>query len=208
MERQHLDEIAVVLRETNIMVLSDEIYAELTYGARHVSIAAIPGMYERTVLVNGFSKSHALTGWRMGYVCAPPEITVQMLKIHQYAIMSAPTTSQYAAIEAMINGDEDTQIMRREYNRRRLLLLDGLRKLGLPCFEPRGAFYMFPYIGGFGLSSSDFCEQFLLRENVAIIPGTAFGLGGDGFARLCYASSLENIEESLRRLGRFIDTLK
>ena len=207
MERRHLEELAEVLRDTNIMVISDEIYAELTYGRQHVSIASIEGMYERTILVNGFSKSHAMTGWRMGYVCAPPEISVQMLKIHQYAIMSAPTTSQYAAIEAMTNGDEDSQIMRREYDRRRVLLLEGLRDIGLDCFEPRGAFYVFPYIGKFGLSCEEFCERFLIEENVAIIPGTVFGQGGDGYARLCYASSLENIQEALVRLKRFVGTL-
>ena len=208
MERQHLEEIAKVLRDTNIMVVSDEIYAELTYGRQHVSIASIEGMYERTILVNGFSKSHAMTGWRMGYVCAPPEIATQMLKIHQYAIMSAPTTSQYAAIEAMNNGDEDSQLMRREYDSRRRFLLERLEEIGISCFEPRGAFYVFPYIGSFGLSSEEFCEQFLLAENVAIIPGTAFGFGGEGFARLCYASSLDNIREALVRLGRFVETLK
>ena len=207
MERRHLEEIAEVLRGTNIMVISDEIYAELTYGRHHVSIANIEDMYERTILVNGFSKSHAMTGWRMGYVCAPPEISEQMLKIHQYAIMSAPTTSQYAAIEAMINGDEDAQIMRREYDMRRKFLLDSLHEIGIECFEPRGAFYVFPYIGSFGLSSEEFCEKFLLEENVAIIPGTAFGLGGDGFARLCYASSLDNIKEAVNRLARFVKTL-
>lgn len=207
MERRHLEEIAEVLRGTNVMVLSDEIYAELTYGRHHVSIANIEGMYDRTILVNGFSKSHAMTGWRMGYVCAPPEITAQLLKIHQYAIMSAPTTSQYAAIEAMTNGDEDSQVMRREYDRRRKLLLERLGEMGIDCFEPRGAFYVFPYIGKFGLSSDEFCERFLLAENVAIIPGSAFGQGGEGYARMCYASSLENIEEALRRLERFIKTL-
>ena len=208
MERAHLEEIAEVLRGTNVMVLSDEIYAELTYGRQHVSIATIEGMRERTILVNGFSKSHAMTGWRMGYVCAPPEIAGQMLKIHQYAIMSAPTTSQYAAIEAMTNGDEDSQLMRREYDSRRRYLLERLEAIGIPCFEPRGAFYLFPYIGGYGLSSEEFCEQFLLAENVAIIPGTAFGLGGDGYARLCYASSMDNIQEAINRLERFVKTLK
>ena len=208
MERAHLEEIAEVLRGTNVMVLSDEIYAELTYGRQHVSIATIEGMRERTILVNGFSKSHAMTGWRMGYVCAPQEIAGQMLKIHQYAIMSAPTTSQYAAIEAMTNGDEDSQLMRREYDSRRRYLLERLEAIGIPCFEPRGAFYLFPYIGGYGLSSEEFCEQFLLAENVAIIPGTAFGLGGDGYARLCYASSMDNIQEAINRLERFVKTLK
>jgi aminotransferase len=207
MERAHLDALAEVLRGTDIMVISDEIYAELTYGRRHVSIASIDGMYERTVVVNGFSKSHAMTGWRMGYVCAPAEIVTQMLKIHQYAIMSAPTTSQYAAIEAMREGDDDINMMRRDYDRRRRLLLDGLREIGVSCFEPRGAFYMFPHIGNYGLDSNEFCERFLREEKVAIIPGTAFGAGGEGYARLCYASSIENIEEAVKRLGNFIKRL-
>ncbi|MDR0906514.1 MAG: aminotransferase class I/II-fold pyridoxal phosphate-dependent enzyme [Oscillospiraceae bacterium] len=207
MERAHLDAIAEVLRGTDIMIISDEIYAELTYGRRHVSIAGIDGMYERSVVVNGFSKSHAMTGWRMGYVCAASEIITQMLKIHQYAIMSAPTTSQYAAIEAMKEGDNDINMMRRDYDRRRRLLLDGLREIGVSCFEPHGAFYMFPHIGNYGLDSNEFCERFLREEKVAIIPGTAFGAGGEGYARLCYASSIENIEEAVKRLGNFIKRL-
>jgi len=207
MEQADLESIAEVLRDTNIMVLSDEIYSQLTYGCRHVSIASLPGMYERSIVVNGFSKSHAMTGWRMGYACAPAEITVQMLKIHQYAIMSAPSTSQYAAIAAMNDGDDDIKAMRRDYDRRRRLLLDGLRQIGISCFEPRGAFYMFPQVGKFGLSSNDFCERLLLEEKVAIIPGTAFGSCGEGFARMCYASSMENIEEALARMDRFIKKL-
>lgn len=207
MERSDLEAIAEVLRGTDIMVISDEIYAELTYGCRHVSIAKIDGMYERTVVVNGFSKSHAMTGWRMGYVCAPAEIATQMLKIHQYAIMSAPTTSQYAAIKAINDGDEDINLMRRDYDRRRVFLLEGLRKIGIDCFEPRGAFYVFPYIGKFGMTSEEFCEKFLLEQRVAIIPGTAFGAGGEGFARLCYASSIENIAEALKRLEKFVAKL-
>ena len=204
MERKDLEAIAEVLRGTDIMVLSDEIYAELTYGQDHVSIANIPGMAERTILVNGFSKSHAMTGWRMGYVCGPKPVIQQMLKIHQYAIMSAPTTSQYAAIEAMANGDCDVQHMRRDYDRRRRLVLDGLRALGLECFEPKGAFYVFPSIKMTGLSSEEFCEQFLLEQRVAVIPGTAFSPNGEGFVRMCYASSIDNINKALERLDAFL----
>ena len=207
LERKDLEAIAEVLRGTDIMILSDEIYGELTYGRRHTSIALMDGMQERTIVVNGFSKSHAMTGWRMGYVLAPQELTTQMLKIHQYAIMSAPTTSQYAAIQAMNEGDDDISAMRRDYDRRRRLLLDGLREINVECFEPRGAFYMFPYIGKYGLTSNEFCERFLLEEKVAIIPGTAFGDCGEGFARLCYASSIENIEEAIARLDKFIKRL-
>lgn len=207
MERKDLEAIAAVLEGTDIIVISDEIYAELTYGQRHVSIANIPGMYERTILINGFSKSHAMTGWRMGYACAPQPIIKQMLKIHQYGIMSAPTTSQYAAIEAMREGDADIELMRQEYDYRRKLLVDGLRKLGLDCFEPRGAFYVFPSIASTGLNSDEFCERFLLEEKVAVIPGTAFGAGGEGFVRMCYASSAENISEALKRIEVFINRL-
>jgi len=205
MRREDLEAIAEVLRETNIMIVSDEIYAELTYGQRHhVSIANIPGMQERTVYVGGFSKSHAMTGWRMGYACAPSEIAVQMLKIHQYAIMSAPTTSQYAAINAMRNGDTDVQTMKREYDQRRLLLYSGLKSIGLEAFEPLGAFYMFPSIKSTGLSSVEFCERLLLTEKVAVIPGSAFGHGGEGFVRICYASSMEKISIALERIEKFV----
>jgi aminotransferase len=204
MEKKDLEAVADVLRGTDIMVLSDEIYAELTYGQRHVSLANIPDMAERTVVVNGFSKSHAMTGWRMGYVCGPSPVIIQMLKIHQYAIMSAPTTSQYAAIEAMSEGDGDAEAMRRDYDYRRRFLLDGLRSLGMDCFEPKGAFYMFPCIQKTGLSSEEFCEKFLLEEKVAVIPGGAFGASGEGFVRMCYASSIANIAEALERLGRFL----
>jgi aminotransferase len=207
MEESDLDAIADVLRGTDIMVLSDEIYAELTYGQHHTSIANIPDMYERTVVVNGFSKSHAMTGWRMGYVCGPSQIIVQMLKIHQYAIMSAPTTSQYAAIEALGEGDGDIENMRKNYDYRRRYLLDGLRSLQLDCFEPKGAFYMFPSIKRTGLSSEEFCEQFLLEEKVAVIPGGAFGSSGEGFVRVCYASSIGNIAEALTRMERFLKKL-
>ena len=189
-------------------MLSDEIYAELTYGQRHVSPCNIPELYERTLLVNGFSKAYAMTGWRLGYVCGPAPILKQMLKIHQYGIMSAPTTSQYAAIEALQSGDGDIEMMRESYDRRRKLLLKGLRDLGLSCFEPRGAFYMFPKIDGFGLTSDEFCTRFLQEERVAIIPGTAFGPGGEGYTRICYASSVANIETALERLGDFLDRLR
>ncbi len=207
MERGDLEALAEVLRGTNIMVLSDEIYAELTYGQRHVSPANLPELYERTMVVNGFSKAYAMTGWRLGYVCGPAAVIKQMLKIHQYGIMSAPTTSQYAAIEALRNGDGDIETMRASYDKRRKLMLAGFRRLGLSCFEPRGAFYMFPYIGGRGLSSEEFCTRFLKEERVAIIPGSAFGEGGEGYARVCYASSVENIETALKRLGDFLGRL-
>ena len=208
MERGDLEAIAEVLRGTDIMVLSDEIYAELTYGQTHVSPCNIPELYERTLLVNGFSKAYAMTGWRLGYVCGPAPIMKQMLKIHQYGIMSAPTTSQYAAIEALRNGDGDIETMRDSYDKRRKLMLKGLRDLGLQCFEPRGAFYMFPKIGGYGLTSDQFCTKFLQEEKVAIIPGTAFGPGGEGYTRICYASSVENIETALERLGDFLGRLR
>ena len=204
MERRDLEAVADVLRGTNIIVLSDEIYAELTYGGRHVSIANIEGMAERTLLVNGFSKSYAMTGWRLGFVCGPQPLIRQMLKIHQYAIMCAPTTSQYAAVEAMRDGDVDIETMRKDYDYRRRFLLDKLRGAGLECFEPRGAFYAFPDIRSTGMTSAEFCEQFLLQEHVAAIPGTAFGAGGEGFVRMCYASSLANLSEAMDRLERFL----
>ena len=207
MEKADLEALADVLRDTNIMVLSDEIYAELTYGLCHASMANLPDMAERTVVVNGFSKSHAMTGWRMGYVCGPKEIIAQMLKIHQYGIMSAPTTSQYAAIEAMREGDRDVEAMRTEYDYRRRYLVDGLRSIGLPCFEPKGAFYVFPSIAGTGLSSEDFCEMFLLKEQVAVIPGNAFGACGEGFVRMCYAVSVSDISEALTRMENFLSKI-
>ena len=207
MERDDLEAIARVLRDTNIMVLSDEIYAELSYGDKHVSIANIEDMYERTVLVNGFSKSYAMTGWRMGYACGPDVIIKQMLKIHQYAIMSAPTTSQYAAIEALRSGDKDIEMMKNDYNYRRRYLLEELGKLGLECFEPKGAFYMFPSIQSTGLTSEEFCERLVMEQNVAVIPGNAFGQCGEGFVRMCYATSLRELQEALRRMKVFIDSL-
>ncbi|MBP3332761.1 MAG: aminotransferase class I/II-fold pyridoxal phosphate-dependent enzyme [Clostridia bacterium] len=208
MTENELSEIADILRDTDIMVLSDEIYAEMTYGGKkHVSIASLPDMRERTVVVNGFSKAYAMTGWRMGYTAAPQPITKQMLKLHQFAIMSSPTTSQFAAIEALKNGDPDIEYMVGEYDMRRRYLVDGLRALGIPCFEPEGAFYVFPNVGVFGMSSEEFCERLLYEGKVAIVPGTAFGECGEGFARISYAYSLAHIKEALERIERFIKTL-
>ena len=208
MGREDLEALADVLRETDIMVITDEIYAELTYGQRHVSMANIPDMYERTIVINGFSKAYSMTGWRMGYVCGPKELIGAMTKLHQYGIMSAPTTSQYAAIEAMNNGDQDIEAMKDEYDGRRRFLVDGFRKLGLECFEPRGAFYTFPCIKSTGLTSEEFCDRFLAEERVAVIPGSAFGPGGEGFVRACYAASMKNLSEALERLENFLEHLK
>ncbi len=208
MDRRDLEEIANVLRGTDIMVISDEIYAELTYGQRHVSLANLTDMYERTVVVNGFSKSHAMTGWRMGYVCAPQPIIAAMTKLHQFGIMSAPTTSQYAAVEAMRNGDGDIEHMREEYDRRRRYLVENLNRIGLSCFEPKGAFYVFPDIRSTGLTSEEFCERFLLEEKVAVIPGSAFGPGGEGFVRACYAASMRDIAEAVARMDNFLTNLR
>ncbi len=208
MTKDELEVIAAILRDTDIMVLSDEIYAEMTYGGKkHVSIASLPGMRERTVVVNGFSKAYAMTGWRMGYTAAPQPITKQMLKLHQFAIMSSPTTSQFAAIDALKNGDSDIEYMVGEYDMRRRYLVDGLRALGIPCFEPEGAFYVFPNIGVFGMSSDEFCERLLYEGKVAIVPGTAFGECGEGFARISYAYSLAHIKEALERIAAFVKTL-
>ena len=208
MERRDLEALADVLRGTDIMVLSDEIYAELTYGQRHVSMANLTDMYERTVVVSGFSKSHAMTGWRMGYVCAPRPIIAAMTKLHQFGIMSAPTTSQYAAVEAMRNGDKDIEHMREEYDRRRRYLVENLNRIGLQCFEPKGAFYVFPCIQSTGLSSEEFCERFLKEEKVAVIPGNAFGPGGEGFVRACYAASMKDIAEAVSRMDNFLTNLR
>ena len=208
LERADLEALAGVLKDTNAMVLSDEIYAELTYGQKHVSPANLPELYDRTIVVNGFSKSHAMTGWRMGYVCGPAPIVKQMLKLHQFGIMSAPTTSQYAAIEAMRNGDHDIEKMRDEYDGRRRYLVEGLRRIGLPCFEPRGAFYVFPDIRPTGLSSEEFCERFLMEEKVAVIAGNAFGPSGEGFVRCCYATSMKELSEALTRMEHFLANLK
>ena len=208
MDRQDLEAIAQVLEGTDIMVLSDEIYAELTYGQRHVSPANLTSLKDRTVVVNGFSKSHAMTGWRMGHVCGPEPVIQQMLKLHQFGIMSAPTTSQYAAVEAMRNGDPDIEHMREEYDRRRRYLVENLNRIGLSCFEPKGAFYVFPDIRSTGLSSEEFCERFLMEEKVAVIPGSAFGPGGEGFVRACYAASMKDIAESVARLDNFLTNLR
>lgn len=208
MERKNLEEIAEVIREKDIFVISDEIYGELTYKEKHVSIVNIPGMQERTILINGLSKSHAMTGWRLGYACGPKEIIAQMLKIHQYAIMCAPTTSQYAAVDALKNGDEDVQQMREAYNQRRRYLMYAFRKMGLDCFEPYGAFYVFPCIKEFGMTSEEFAERFLAEEKVAVVPGTAFGDSGEGFLRISYAYSLENLKEAIGRLERFVHKLR
>lgn len=207
LDRSDLEKIAEVLRGTNIAILSDEIYAELTYGKRHVSIASIEGMKERTIIASGFSKAYAMTGWRMGYLCAPKPLATQMLKLHQFAIMCAPTASQFASIEAMKNGDDDIARMRAEYNRRRIFILEGLRKIGIECFEPEGAFYIYPNIGKFGLSSEEFCERLLYEYKCAIVPGTAFGENGEGFARISYAYSVKHISEALKRIESFVKTL-
>ncbi len=208
MERADLEAIAEVLRETNIFVLSDEIYAELTFGEnRHVSIASVDGMQERTVIVNGFSKTFSMTGWRLGYACGPAPIIKQVTKIHQFAIMCAPTTSQYAAIEALRNGDEAVETMREEYDMRRRLMVSGFNRLGLTCREPKGAFYAFPCIISTGLSSDEFCEKLLYSERVALVPGTAFGRGGDGFVRASYCYSTDHILEAFRRIEHFLQTL-
>ncbi len=208
MERADYEALADLLKDTGVMLLSDEIYAELTYGQHHFSPANLPALYERTILVNGFSKSHAMTGWRMGYVCAPAPVIKQMLKLHQFGIMCAPTTSQYAALEAMKNGDSDIEMMREEYDGRRRFLVDGLNSVGLPCHEPKGAFYVFPDIRGTGLTSDQFCERFLMEQKVAVIPGTAFGPGGEGFVRACYAVSMKDLAEALSRLDYFLTNLK
>ena len=205
---EELIPIANLLRDTNILVLSDEIYAELTYGRKHTSIANLPDMKERTIIASGFSKAYAMTGWRMGYTLAPREITAQMFKVHQYAIMCAPTASQYAAIEAMDNGDEDVLYMCAEYDRRRKLIVKGLRDIGIPCFEPEGAFYVFPEIGKFGLSSEEFCTRLLYENNVAIVPGTAFGACGEGFARISYAYSVRHITTALEKMEEFVKKLQ
>lgn len=207
LSKEELLPLCDVLKDTNIAVLSDEIYSELTYGGRHTSIATIPGMAERCIVVNGFSKAYAMTGWRLGFVCAPAPLTKQMLKIHQFAIMCAPTTSQLAAVEALKNGDSDIEMMRAEYDRRRKYIVEELNRMGIPCFEPRGAFYVFPDISGFGLSSEQFCEKLLNDGKVAIVPGTAFGAGGEGFARISYAYSVKHISDALERMEKFIKTI-
>lgn len=208
MERKDLEAIAEVLRETDIFVISDEIYAELTFGdTPHVSIASIDGMQERTMVVNGFSKAFSMTGWRLGYACGPEPVIRQVTKIHQYAIMCAPTTSQYAAIEALEHGDEAVAAMKEEYDMRRRLIVSGFNAIGLTCREPKGAFYAFPCIKSTGLSSEEFCERLLWSQKVAVVPGTAFGQGGEGFIRASYCYSTEHIKEALRRIEKFLKTL-
>ena len=208
MEREDLEKIAKILIEKDILVMSDEIYSELTYSGKHVSITSIKGMKERTILINGFSKAYAMTGWRLGYACGPKEIIKQMTKIHQYAIMCAPTTSQYAAIEALKNGDEDVLKMRQAYNMRRRFLMDAFIKMNLKCFEPFGAFYVFPCIKEFGMTSEEFATRFLKEEKVAVVPGTAFGDCGEGFLRISYAYSLENLKVAIGRLEKFVEKLR
>ena len=208
MSREDLEAIAEVVEEKDLFVLSDEIYAELTYGGNHVSFASLPGMKERTITINGFSKSHAMTGWRLGYACGPAAIIRQMTKVHQFAIMCAPTNSQYAAVEALRNGDSDVEEMRQAYNGRRRYLLHAFEEMGLPCFEPQGAFYVFPSIQKFGISSDEFAERLLREERLAVVPGTAFGSCGEGFLRISYAYSLEDLKKALERLKHFIEKLE
>ena len=207
MEKEELAEIAEIVAEKDLFVISDEIYSELCYLGEPVSIASFPGMRERTVVINGFSKAYAMTGWRLGYACAPANILAQMLKIHQFAIMCAPTTSQYAAVSALKNGDKDVEIMRESYNQRRRYLLHAFKEMGLDCFEPFGAFYAFPSIKRFGMSSDEFANRLLREEKVAVVPGTAFGSCGEGYLRISYAYSLESLKEALERLERFVKKL-
>ena len=207
MEREDLEKIAEVLKDTNIIVISDEIYAELTFGKRHTSFASIEGMWDRTVTINGFSKTFSMTGWRLGYACGPKEIIKNVTKIHQYAIMCAPTTAQYAAIEALKNGDEAVENMKQEYDRRRKLMVSSFNEIGMTCREPKGAFYTFPSIKVSGMSSDEFCEKLLMEEKVALVPGTAFGKGGEGFIRASYCYSTEHIIEAIERTEKFLKKL-
>ncbi len=209
MYQKDYEALAEVLRDTDVLVVSDEIYIELSYAKEPlVSFASVEGMRERTIVINGFSKAYAMTGWRMGYLCGPAELIGPALKIHQFGIMSAPTTSQYAAVEALEHGTEDVAMMREKYNMRRKFLLDSFKEMGLPCFEPMGAFYVFPNIGRFGLSSEEFCKRFLEEEKVAMVPGNAFGESGEGFARISYAYSIDHLRIAVERLRRFISRLE
>ena len=208
MEKKDLEAIAEVIEKYDLFVLSDEIYSELTYLENHVSIASLPGMWERTIVINGFSKSHAMTGWRLGYACGPSEIIQQMLKIHQFAIMCAPTTSQYAAVAAMRDGDRDVEMMREEYNQRRRFLMHRFKEMGLDCFEPFGAFYVFPCIKEFGMTSDEFATELLKRKKVAVVPGTAFGDSGEGFLRISYAYSIDDLKVALERIEEFITEIR
>ena len=208
MDKADLEAIAKIIIEKDIYVMSDEIYSELSYKEKHVSIASLAGMKERTILINGFSKAYAMTGWRLGYACAPKEIIKQMTKIHQYAIMCAPTTSQYAAVEALKNGDDDVAMMRQEYNQRRRFLLNAFKEMNIPCFEPYGAFYVFPCIKEFGMTSEEFATRLLQEEKVAAVPGTAFGDSGEGHLRISYAYSLDNLKKAMERLKHFVERLR
>ena len=208
MEREDLEKIAEVIKKHDIYVMSDEIYSELTYKGEHVSIASIEGMQERTILINGFSKAYAMTGWRLGYACGPEPIIKQMTKIHQFALMCAPTTSQYAAVEALRNGDDDVKMMRQAYNQRRRFLLNAFKEMNLECFEPFGAFYVFPCIKEFGMTSEEFATRFLEEEKVAAVPGNAFGESGEGYLRISYAYSLDNLKIAMERFKRFVDKLR
>ena len=208
MEKSDLEKIAGIIKQHDIFVISDEIYSELTYKGTHISIISLEGMKERTLLINGFSKSYAMTGWRLGYCCGPEWLIKQMTKIHQYAIMCAPTISQYAAVEALKNGDEDVKMMRESYNQRRRFLIDAFKKMGLECFEPYGAFYVFPCIKEFGMTSEEFATKFLQEEKVAAVPGTAFGDSGEGYLRISYAYSLEKLKIAMERLERFVRKLR
>lgn len=208
MTKEDLEALVPIIIKHNLYVLSDEIYGELTYTGKHVSIASLPGMRERTILVNGFSKAYAMTGWRLGYACGPAAIVRQMTKIHQYAIMCAPTTSQYAAVEALNNGDADVEMMRESYNERRRFVLNMLKEMGLPCFEPEGAFYVFPCIAEFGMSAEFFATKLLKEKKVAIVPGTAFGDCGEGYLRISYAYSIDNLRKALERLKDFVEELR
>ena len=204
MDKDDLEKIASIIIKHDLLVVSDEIYSELTYVGKHVSIASIEGMRERTIVINGFSKSYSMTGWRLGYVLAPKQIMDQIKKIHQFVVMSAPTPSQYAAIEALKHGDEDIENMKKEYDRRRKYLLSEFNRLGLPCFEPRGAFYCFPYIGKYGMTSEEFATDLLNKEHVVVVPGTAFGDSGEGFVRISYAYSLDALKEAIKRIEKYL----
>ena len=208
MEKEDLEKIAKVVIEKDLYVISDEIYSELTFTGKHVSIASLPGMRERTIMINGFSKAYAMTGWRLGYACGPELILKQMIKLRQFAIMCAPTTSQYAAVEALRNGEDDVNMMREAYNQRRRYLLHAFEEMGLPCFEPGGAFYVFPCIKEFGMTSEEFAIRFLEQEKVAVVPGTAFGDCGEGFLRISYAYSLEDLKVAISRLAHFVESLR
>lgn len=208
MENEDLEKIAKIVIENDILVMSDEIYSALTYKGKHVSIASLDGMKERTILINGFSKAYAMTGWRLGYACGPKEIIGQMTKIHQYAIMCAPTTSQYAAVEALKKGDEEVEKMRQSYNQRRRFLMNAFKEMGLDCFEPFGAFYVFPCIKEFNMTSEEFATRLLTEEKVAVVPGSAFGDCGEGFLRISYAYSIENLKEAISRIEKFVKKLR